>query len=151
MGNNNEIYGDHYPYSNNQLDKIEKYSNSLIKPYKAVYDDKTLNYSYYDIISQNKDNFKGMSCYAGHEKIHIKENGDVYPSACFLNTSVRLGNMFKKTVKKPNALVTCPFTFCRCQTDLEITKEKRWEEQANEKKKLLKTKKDNDDFIKMYQ
>ena len=123
MGEKNQIFGNHYSYSKYQLNKIEKYSKSLDKTFKAVYDNETFYYSYYDIISQNKDNFKGMKCYAGHERIHIKENGDVYPSACFLKTSVRLGNIFKKTVKKPNAFVTCPFTFCRCQTDLEITKE----------------------------
>ena len=123
MGENNQIFGNHYPYSKSQLNKIEKYSKPLDKIFKAIYDNETFYYSYYDIISQNKDNFKDMKCYAGHEKVHIKENGDVYPSACFLNTSVRLGNMFKRTVKKPNAFVTCPFTFCRCQTDLEITKE----------------------------
>ena len=125
MGENNEIYGNHYPYSKNQLSKIKKYGEAINKPFKATYEDKTSYYSYFDIISENKDNFKGMKCYAGHEKIHIKENGDVYPAACFLNTPARLGNMFRKTVKKPNAFVTCPFTFCRCQSDLEITKETR--------------------------
>ena len=126
MDENNQIFGNHYSYSKYQLNKLQKYSKVIPKSFTAVYEDKTINYSYYDILSNNKDNFKDMKCYAGHEKIHIKENGDVYPSACFLNTSVRLGNMFKKTVKKPNAFVTCPFTFCRCNTDLQITKETRF-------------------------
>ena len=126
MDENNQIFGNNYSYSKYQLNKLQKYSKVIPKSFTAVYEDKTINYSYYDIISNNKDNFKDMKCYAGHEKIHIKENGDVYPSACFLSTSVRLGNMFKKTVKKPNAFVTCPFTFCRCNTDLQITKETRF-------------------------
>jgi len=126
MDENNQIFGNHYSYSKYQLNKLQKYSKVIPKSFTAVYEDKTINYSYYDILSNNKDNFKDMKCYAGHEKIHIKENGDVYPSACFLSTSVRLGNMFKKTVKKPNAFVTCPFTFCRCNTDLQITKETRF-------------------------
>jgi sulfatase maturation enzyme AslB (radical SAM superfamily) len=122
MGEKNQTFGNHYPYSKYQLNKLEEY-NTYSKAFKAVYDDKIINYSYHDIVSKNKDNFKGMKCHAGHEKVHIKENGDVYPSACFLNTSVCLGNMFKKTIKKPTAFVTCPFTFCRCNTDLEITKQ----------------------------
>lgn len=126
MDENNQIFGNNYSYSKYQLNKLQKYSKVIPKSFTAVYEDKTINYSYYDILSNNKDNFKDMKCYAGHEKIHIKENGDVYPSACFLSTSVRLGNMFKKTVKKPNAFVTCPFTFCRCNTDLQITKETRF-------------------------
>ena len=125
MSENNQIFGKKYYYTPQQLETLKKFSKKINKKFKATYDDKIKYFSAYDIISQDLDNFKGMSCYAGHQKIQIKENGDVYPSACFLNTGVRLGNMFKRTVKIPNSVVTCPFTFCRCKTDLEITKEAR--------------------------
>lgn len=125
MGENNQIFGKTYYYSPQQLETLKKFSKKINKQFKATYDDKIKYSSFFDIVSQNLDNFKGMSCYAGHQKIHVKENGDVYPSACFLNTSVRLGNMFKRTIKRPDSVVTCPFTFCRCQSDLQITKEAR--------------------------
>ena len=129
MGENNQIFGKKYYYTPQQLEILKKFSKKFsketTKKFKATYDDKIKYSSFFDIVSQNLDNFKGMSCYAGHQKVHIKENGNVYPSACFLNTGVKLGNMFKRTVKIPNSVVTCPFTFCRCQSDLKITKEVR--------------------------
>ena len=125
MGENNQIFGKTYYYTPQQLETLKKFSKKPNTQFKATYEDKIKYFSTYDIISQDLDNFKGMSCYAGHQKIHVKENGDVYPSACFLNTGVRLGNMFKRTVKIPNSLVMCPFTFCRCHSDLQITKEAR--------------------------
>jgi MoaA/NifB/PqqE/SkfB family radical SAM enzyme len=68
-------------------------------------------------------NFKGMKCEIGQLKLHIKQNGDVYPSACFLNhPQARLGNVFKENVIKPNKPITCPFSFCGCGSDLRISK-----------------------------
>ena len=124
MNVNGEIFGESFDYSKTQLDKIKKYSENASEKYiKATYSDKIKHYYHQELISKNLDNFKGMKCHAGHTKLHIKENGDIYPAACFLNTRVILGNMFNRTFKVPTSYVTCPFTSCRCITDLYITKE----------------------------
>jgi len=125
MDDHNHIFGNVYKYTESQRKEINKFKFIDSQSYvKATYEDKITYPSVNEIILQNLDNFKGMKCYAGYEKLHITENGDVYPSACFLKyPNVRLGNMFKKTVRVPTSIVTCPFTFCRCDTDVRITKE----------------------------
>ena len=103
---------------------IRKYDNRVLSHnFKYEYIDKTSEiFSISDITINNKDNFKGLLCKAGHDKLHINERGDIFPAACFLNTRVILGNIFKNTFKRPTSYVTCPFTSCKCTTDLTLTK-----------------------------
>ena len=106
-------------------DTVKKYDNSesIISDLKYEFSDNTSkNFSMSDVMVNNRDNFKGLLCKAGHDKLHINEEGDIFPAACFLNSRVILGNMFKKTFKKPISYVTCPFTSCKCTTDLTLTK-----------------------------
>ena len=122
---NINIYGKSYEYSKMIKDTVKKYDNSesIISDLKYEFSDNTSkNFSTSDVMVNNRDNFKGLLCKAGHDKLHINEEGDIFPAACFLNSRVILGNMFKKTFKKPISYVTCPFTSCKCTTDLTLTK-----------------------------
>lgn len=76
-----------------------------------------------DFYKHNMTNFKGMQCEIGQQRIHIKPNGDVFPSACMLNyEKACMGNLYKQTIRKPRRPVTCPFDMCACGPDLRITK-----------------------------
>jgi len=122
---NINIYGKSYEYSKIIKDTIKKYRNSdsVISDLKYEFSDNTSEiFSMSDIMINNKDNFKGLLCKAGHDKLHINEQGDIFPAACFLNSRIILGNIFKKTFKRPTSYVTCPFTSCKCTTDLTLTK-----------------------------
>ena len=121
---NVNIFGKSYDYSKKIKTAIRKYDNRVLSHnFKYEYIDKTSEiFSISDITINNKDNFKGLLCKAGHDKLHINERGDIFPAACFLNTRVILGNMFKNTFKRPTSYVTCPFTSCKCTTDLTLTK-----------------------------
>ena len=122
---NANIFGKSYDYSEKIITAIKKYDNSdlIVSDLKYEYSDNTSKtYTVSDITINNRDNFKGLLCKAGHDKLHINEQGDIFPSACFLNTRVILGNMFKNTFKKPKSYVTCPFSSCKCIGDLRLTK-----------------------------
>ena len=121
---NINVFGKSYTYSEKIKSAIKKYDNKVHShDFKYEYIDKTSEiFSISDITINNKDNFKGLLCKAGHDKLHINERGDIFPAACFLNTRVILGNMFKNTFKRPTSYVTCPFTSCKCTTDLTLTK-----------------------------
>lgn len=68
-------------------------------------------------------NFKGLNCEVGKLRLHIKPNGDVYPSACLLNyPQARMGNLFKQQIIKPKNPIKCPFSFCGCGPDMRINK-----------------------------
>ena len=78
-----------------------------------------------DFYKHNLTNFKGMNCEIGQQRIHIKPNGDVYPSACMLNyQKACMGNLYKQNVRKPRRPIVCPFDMCACGPDLRITKYK---------------------------
>ena len=121
---NINVFGKYYTYSEKIKSAIKKYDNKVHShDFKYEYIDKTSEiFSISDITINNKDNFKGLLCKAGHDKLHINERGDIFPAACFLNTRVILGNMFKNTFKRPTSYITCPFTSCKCTTDLTLTK-----------------------------
>ena len=121
---NVNIFGKSYDYSKKIKTAIRKYDNRVLSHnFKYEYVDETSKiFSLSDITINNLDNFKGLLCRAGHDKLHINERGDIFPAACFLNTRVILGNMFKNTFKKPRSYVTCPFTSCKCIIDLSLTK-----------------------------
>lgn len=125
MPNNSEIFSKSYEYSEKIKSSIKKFDNSKqsFKNLVYEYDDGTVKInSISEIVINNLDNFKGMKCKAGHDKLHIDEKGDIFPSACLLNTKTVLGNIFKKTFKLPNNYITCPFTFCKCTSDLTLEK-----------------------------
>ena len=121
---NVNIFGKSYDYTEKIKTAIKKYDNKVPRyHFNYEYADRTNKiFSISDITINNRDNFKGLLCRAGHDKLHINERGDIFPAACFLNTRVILGNMFKKTFKRPTSYVTCPFTSCKCTTDLTLTK-----------------------------
>ena len=121
---NVNIFGKSYDYSKKIKTAIRKYDNRVLSHnFKYEYVDETSKiFSLSEITINNLDNFKGLLCKAGHDKLHVNEKGDIYPAACFLNTRVILGNMFKNTFKKPRSYVTCPFTSCKCTSDLRLTK-----------------------------
>ena len=74
-------------------------------------------------IRNKYSNFKGMMCAVGQQRLHIKTNGDVYPSACLLKYSkAKMGNIFERNIKKPRKAIVCPFTECLCGPDIRIEK-----------------------------
>ena len=75
------------------------------------------------VIRDKYSNFKGMKCAVGFTRLHIKPNGDVYPSACLLNyRGARMGNIYKKNIIKPKSYLTCPFNECLCGPDIRVEK-----------------------------
>ena len=98
---NINVFGKSYTYSEKIKSAIKKYDNKVHShDFKYEYIDKTSEiFSISDITINNRDNFKGLLCKAGHDKLHVNERGDIFPAACFLNTRVILGNMFKNTFK----------------------------------------------------
>jgi len=75
------------------------------------------------MLSAKEYNFKGMLCNVGVTRIHIKDTGDCYPSACLLNNrKACMGNIYKQDLRKIAKAIVCPFTFCGCGPDLRITK-----------------------------
>lgn len=86
-------------------------------------DGKIIHPSISAIRSSNIKNFKGMKCEIGQERLHIKPNGDVYPSACMLNyPKSKMGNIYKKNLKKVSKAVICPFNLCSCAPDIRVKK-----------------------------
>ena len=68
-------------------------------------------------------NFKGMQCAVGKYRLHINPKGDVYPSACLANyRRAKMGNIYKKNIRKVNKAITCPFSSCLCGPDIRIEK-----------------------------
>ena len=64
-----------------------------------------------------------MQCAVGKYRLHINPNGDVYPSACLLNyRRAKMGNIYKKNIRKVNKAITCPFSSCLCGPDIRIEK-----------------------------
>ena len=64
-----------------------------------------------------------MQCAVGKYRLHINPNGDVYPSACLANyRRAKMGNIYKKNIRKVNKAITCPFSSCLCGPDIRIEK-----------------------------
>jgi len=114
-------------YSKSEKEYIQNSLQADIPTFETVItktDGKTYTInSVIDFLSNNINNFKGLKCEIGFDRLHIKPNGDVYPSACLLNyPKARLGNIYKENLHKPKNPIKCPFTFCGCGPDLRINK-----------------------------
>ena len=108
-------------YTKEQL-KFFKTNKQTDKHMKIQMDGKTINPSI-QVIRDKYSNFKGMKCAVGFTRLHIKPNGDVYPSACLLNyRGARMGNIYKKNLVKPKSYLTCPFNECLCGPDIRVEK-----------------------------
>ena len=108
-------------YTKDQLNffNTNKQKNKYIK---LQIDGKITNPSI-QVIRDKYSNFKGMKCAVGFTRLHIKPNGDVYPSACLLNyRGARMGNIYKKNIIKPKSYLTCPFNECLCGPDIRVEK-----------------------------
>ena len=129
MASNNIEYGKLFDYTDSQKEIMNKYTDKQIesgyeKAVQLIYDDKVIEIDSRLMFIDSLTNFKGMKCYAGHEKLHILENGNIFGASCFLShNKLSLGNMFDKTFRVPTSVITCPFTFCGCIGDIKITKE----------------------------
>lgn len=108
-------------YSEEQLRQISETISSTKRDYEIVVDGHSHTV---DSLRDVTDlNFKGMMCAVGKERLHIKPNGDVYPSACFLNyPQTRMGNVYKENLRKVKKAVKCPFSHCFCGPDIRIEK-----------------------------
>lgn len=101
-------------------DQFDKHLSIILESGKKI------NPSINAIRSSSMKNFKGMLCEIGQNRITIKPNGDVYPSACMLNyPKAVMGNIYKKNIRKANKSIICPFNICACGPDLRIPKEKQ--------------------------
>lgn len=108
-------------YTENQL-KFFKINKQTNKHMKLTVDGKIKTPSI-DIIREKYSNFKGMKCAVGFTRLHIKSNGDVYPSACLSNYKIaKMGNIYKKNLIKPKTAISCPFTECLCGPDIRTEK-----------------------------
>ena len=108
-------------YTEEQLKEFEK-NPTVDECFTLCTGDNTLHPSLYEI--RNKySNFKGMKCAVGKNRLHVKPNGDVYPSACLLNyPRAKMGNIYEKNLIKAKSAVTCPFNECLCGPDIRIEK-----------------------------
>lgn len=108
-------------YTDYQLDVISNSISDRKKDYEIIVDGKLHSV---DSLRQKHDlNFKGMMCAIGRDRIHIKPNGDVYPSACFLNyPQTRMGNIYTENLRRIKKAVTCRFSHCYCGPDIRIEK-----------------------------
>ena len=116
-------------YSKEEINYIERVNN--VNKFRFNFETKVLyNSGKVDILNNITDffekdvnNFKGMNCDVGKLRLHIKSNGDVYPSACLLNyPKAKMGNLYQGTIIKPKKAIKCPFSFCGCGPDLRINK-----------------------------
>ena len=129
MASNNITHSKLFEYTDYQKQIMNRYidkqkESGYEKAVQLTYDDKVIEIDSRLMFIDSLTNFKGMKCYAGHEKLHILENGNVFGASCFLSHSkLSLGNMFNKTFRVPTSVITCPFTFCGCIGDIKITKE----------------------------
>ena len=99
-------------------EQIDKYMKVKLSSGKVI------NPSINAIRSSNLKNFKGMLCAIGQNRITIKPNGDVYPSACMLNyPKAKMGNIYKKNIRSVTKSIICPFNICACGPDIKISKE----------------------------
>lgn len=108
-------------YTDDQLKLFEEIE--VDDPYITMrVDDKIIHPNILTI--RNKySNFKGMNCAVGQDRLHIKPNGDVYPSACLLNyPRAKMGNIYKEDVIVPKSSIVCPFKECLCGPDIRIEK-----------------------------
>ena len=114
-------------YTNEQEDILSTPSIVSSGRYTEVtYEDKVETYKTIDdLFANNITNFQGLNCYVGSTRLHIKPNGDSYPSACLLKyAKSKIGNVYKQDLKIINKPIVCPFSFCGCGPDIRIEKRK---------------------------
>lgn len=114
-------------YTDEEISFINSTKQDNLPTYKTIVTYKNGKiielYGLSDFFHNNLTNFKNMKCEVGQTRIHIKPNGDVYPSACLLNyPKSKMGNIYEFNLKKPNKPITCPFNFCGCGPDTRINK-----------------------------
>ena len=101
------------PNKRTDLKITEVHYGNKVKYYKGIE----------ELLANDITDFKGMHCYIGTTRLHIKPNGDAYPSACLLNYSKsRMGNVYKNNLKNIENAIICPFSFCGCGPDMRIEK-----------------------------
>ena len=116
-----KISSGYIDYSDDQLRQISETISSTKRDYEILVDG--VSHTVDSLRDVTDLNFKGMMCAIGKDRLHIKPNGDVYPSACFLNyPQTRMGNIYKENLKKVKKEVKCPFTHCYCGPDIRIEK-----------------------------
>jgi MoaA/NifB/PqqE/SkfB family radical SAM enzyme len=125
--NNNtvSIASEFIPYSKEQEEILTAPSSVITGRFTEVtYTNRIESYkTIEDLFSNNITNFKGLNCYIGKNRLHIKANGDVYPSACLLNyPKSKMGNIYKQELKVIGNPIICPFSFCACGPDIRIEK-----------------------------
>lgn len=115
-----EISSGFIEYSKEQEDKIRESIKSH-EDYDIYLGDKLVTLG--QLKSDFNLNFKGWKCTIGQERFSIMPNGDIFPSACFLNYRMaKIGNLFRKKLKVLNKPVVCPFNHCSCGPDIRIEK-----------------------------
>ena len=120
--NDYSISDDFVYYTEEQLKHFKK---NPIKDenYTLVLEDGSVENPSLSQIRYKYSNFKGMKCAIGVHRLHINPEGDVYPSACLANyPKAKMGNIYKKDIKKAVNAITCPFTSCLCGPDIRIEK-----------------------------
>lgn len=125
--NSNSIASGFINYTNEQEDILSTPSIVSSGRYTEVtYEDKVETYKTIDdLFANNITNFQGLNCYVGSTRLHIKPNGDSYPSACLLKyAKSKIGNVYKQDLKIINKPIVCPFSFCGCGPDIRIEKRK---------------------------
>jgi MoaA/NifB/PqqE/SkfB family radical SAM enzyme len=123
--NSNSIASGFIEYNEEQEKLLSKPSTVVTGRFTQVtYSDRVESYKNIDDLFANGiTNFKGLSCYVGKSRLHIKPGGDCYPSACLMKfTKSRMGNVYKQDLKHIKNPIICPFNFCGCGPDMRIEK-----------------------------
>lgn len=123
--NSNSIASGFIYYTQEQEELLSKPSIVKSGRYTEVtYPDRVEKYSNIDDLFANGiTNFKGLNCYVGNTRLHIKPNGDCYPSACLMKfAKSKIGNVYMENLRQVKKPIICPFNFCGCGPDMRIEK-----------------------------
>lgn len=80
-------------------------------------------YSPEELMTLRINRWKGWSCAAGYDHIHISPDGNVKAAACAVKTD-HIGNVYAEDLNFPKRWVKCTIEYCMCGTDMRLRKTK---------------------------
>jgi hypothetical protein len=89
-----------------------------------------------ELLSTERNNYKDWHCWAGVEQLVIDSFGEIYNAWC---KESRIGNIKDEVLQFPRDPVICKSSYCHCQLDLSMTKQRMWDNkncESNEENRL---------------
>lgn len=129
-----------YPYNEYQNHILNKQHELLFKhiKHKKTFDiyrgamsminddlNTKINISPHQLISENKNKWKGWNCSAGLEQIVVDKDGLIYRGWC--HEGGKLGHVTDDFISFPTEQIICNKNACHCNFDIMCTKEKFYE------------------------